>query len=189
MAGFSRCIPPTSKTWEMDQPHLQTSNSHRSRLSCNPSLPSMRQRPRWDRILPRLRAEISFNTRPAPPLETTPGVDNTVVFRVWHPVESSKSHDAHSLALSTPIVQRFCHIYFTILVLTPLCRYNSRPLSFGAANDGSLPDGMSSTELTAAMSSSPHFEKGFGSDYYSPCTPVGDNTRSYQGSYNPAPKR
>lgn len=60
---------------------------------------------------------------------------------------------------------------------------------YGAAYDGSLPDGMSSTELTAAMSSSPHVDKGFSSDYYSPCTPVGDNTRSYAGSYNPAPKR
>lgn len=102
ISGFSLCIPHslTSKTWEKNQPHLLTnSSSHRSRLSCNQSLTSMHQLHPWEAILPRPLVEISFNTRPAHPLETIPVVDNTVVFRAWHPVESSKSSQLLLLAV------------------------------------------------------------------------------------------
>ena len=124
-------------------------------------------------------------------------VDNTVVFRAWPLAESSKSSQVffasrdlpHVLLLSfpayLPLTAVFSRLAFVLFYFSPF-----DPPSYGAAYDGSLPDGgMSSTELTAAMSSSPHLDKGFSSDYYSPCTPVGDNTRSYAGSYNPAPKR
>ena len=58
---------------------------------------------------------------------------------------------------------------------------------YGAANDGSRPEESARTALPPA-----HFEKGNGYNYYSPCTPLGDNTKWIgSGGYSnsAAPKR
>ena len=58
---------------------------------------------------------------------------------------------------------------------------------YGAADDGSRPEEVARTALPPA-----HFEKGNGYNYYSPCTPLGDNTKWIgSGGYSnsAAPKR
>ena len=58
---------------------------------------------------------------------------------------------------------------------------------YGAADDGSRPDEAARTAPPPA-----HFEKGNGYNYYSPCTPLGDNTKwtgSGGFSNSAAPKR